>query len=207
MFSTMLTKLNLAQLENAFDRYVSYWHTDPAVYDGLDVTISPIALELAYRNYLLWHEEDKARRTDVDDSAIAAVKRAIDKLNQQRNDLIEKLDEAILAELPTVAPEQAAEMINSETPGSIVDRISIMSLKVYHMDEDSRRDDIDDDHRQRSLHRLAVLKLQRHDLFVALEQVMADYAAGRKRMKLYKQFKMYNDPSLNPELYRTRNQG
>jgi uncharacterized protein DUF4254 len=203
----MLTRLNLTGLEEAFDRYVGYWHTDPAVYDGLDVAISPIALELAYRNYLLWHEEDKARRTDVDDSAIAAVKRAIDKLNQQRNDLIEKLDEAILAEVSAAAPEQAGESINSETPGSIVDRISIMSLKIYHMDEDSRRDDIDDDHRQRSLHRLAVLKLQRHDLFVALEQVMADYSAGRKRMKLYKQFKMYNDPSLNPELYRTRNQG
>ena len=202
----MLTRLSLIGLEDSFDRYVSYWHTDPAVYDALDVAINPVALELAYRNYLLWHEEDKARRTDVDDSAIAVVKRAIDKLNQQRNDLIEKLDEVILAELPA-ASEEAGERINSETPGSIVDRISIMSLKIYHMDEDSRRDNIDDDHRQRSLHRLAVLKLQRHDLFVALEQVMADYAAGRKRMKLYKQFKMYNDPSLNPELYRTRNQG
>jgi hypothetical protein len=203
----MLTRLNLTGLEDSLDRYISYWHTDPAVYDALDVAISPIALELAYRNYLLWHEEDKARRTDVDDSAIAVVKRAIDKLNQQRNDLIEKLDEAILAEVSAAAPEQAAERINSETPGSIVDRISIMSLKIYHMDEDSRRDDIDDDHRQRSLNRLAVLKLQRHDLFAALEQVMADYAAGTKRMKLYKQFKMYNDPLLNPELYRTRNQG
>ena len=202
----MLTRLSLTGLEDSFDRYVSYWHTDPAVYDALDVAINPIALELAYRNYLLWHEEDKARRTDVDDSAIATVKRAIDKLNQQRNDLIEKLDEAILAELPA-APEQAGERINSETPGSIVDRISIMSLKIYHMDEDSRRDDIDDDHRQRSLHRLSVLRLQRYDLYVALEQLLADYMAGRKRMKLYKQFKMYNDPTLNPELYRTRNQG
>jgi len=203
----MLTRLNLTGLEDALDRYLSYWHTDPAVYDGLDAAISPIALELAYRNYLLWHEEDKARRTDVDDSAIAVVKRAIDKLNQQRNDLIEKLDEAILAALPLVVSGQAADRINSETPGSIVDRISIMSLKIYHMDEDSRRDDIDDDHRQRSLHRLAVLKLQRHDLYVALGELLADYVAGNKRMKLYKQFKMYNDPTLNPEMYRTRNQG
>ena len=200
----MLTQLNLTGLEDAFDRYLEYWHSEPGRYDGLDIPVHPIALELAYRNYLLWHEEDKARRTDVDDSAIATVKRAIDKLNQQRNDLIEKLDEAILAEVLHAVPEPPTDIINSETPGSIVDRISIMSLKVYHMAEDSRREDIDDEHRQRSLHRLAVLKLQRHDLYGALGQLLSDYLAGRKRMKLYKQFKMYNDPALNPELYRSR---
>lgn len=202
----MLTTLNLADLEAAFDRAIERWHDNDTTFDVLQGTLNPIALELAWRNFLLWHEEDKARRTDVDDSAIATVKRAIDRLNQQRNDLIEKLDEAILAELSKTVPEPATETINSETPGSIVDRISIMSLKVYHMDEDSRRDDIDDDHRQRSRHRLAVLKLQRHDLNGALEQLLNDYAAGRKRMKLYKQFKMYNDPALNPELYRKRHQ-
>lgn len=198
----MLKKLQLEQLEEIFDRYQAFWHSDPAQYNTLETAINPIALELAYRNYLLWHEEDKARRTDVDDSDIATVKRAIDKLNQQRNDLIEKLDEAILAELYKTIPEPATEIINSETPGSIVDRISIMTLKIYHMDEDSRRSDIDDEHRQRSLHRLAVLKLQRHDLYGALGLLLEDYLAGHKRMKLYKQFKMYNDPTLNPELYR-----
>jgi len=203
----MLTKLNLAMLEETFDRYLAFWHTDPQTYDSLDISINPIALELAYRNYLLWHEEDKARRTDVDDNAIAVVKRAIDKLNQQRNDLIEKLDEAILTELTRTIPEPATDEINSETPGSIVDRISIMSLKIYHMDEDSRRTDIDAEHRERSLHRLAVLRLQRSDLYGALAKLLADYLAGKKRMKLYKQFKMYNDPALNPELYRTRQQG
>lgn len=202
----MLTTLNLAMLEAAFDRCLAFWHTDPETYDSLDLAVNPIALELAWRNYLLWHEEDKARRTDVDDSAIATVKRAIDTLNQQRNDLIEKLDEAILAEVAKALPEPDTEVINSETPGSIVDRISIMSLKIYHMDEDSRRADIDSEHRQRSLHRLAVLKLQRHDLYGALELLLEDYRAGRKRMKLYKQFKMYNDPSLNPELYRAQQQ-
>lgn len=199
----ILFHLNLARLEDSFDRYLTFWHTDPPAYDALDIRIHPIALELAWRNYLLWHEEDKARRTDVDDSVIAAVKRTIDKLNQQRNDLIEKLDEAILAELTASAPSSTdTEAINSETPGSIVDRISILSLKVYHMAEDSRRSDIDEDHRQRSLYRLAVLKAQRDDLNMALDRLLEDYGAGRKIMKLYRQFKMYNDPTLNPELFK-----
>ncbi|MBT1071372.1 DUF4254 domain-containing protein [Pelotalea chapellei] len=200
----MLNDLHLAGLESAFDQAIEQWHRDDSSFDVLQGAVNPIALELAWRNHLLWHEEDKARRTDVDDSVIATVKRAIDKLNQQRNDQIEKLDEAILAEITKSIPEPNTERTNSETPGSIVDRISIMSLKVYHMAEDSRRDDIDDEHRQRSLHRLAVLQLQRYDLYNALDQLLADYQAGNKRMKLYKQFKMYNDPSLNPELYRQK---
>jgi hypothetical protein len=79
-----------------------------------------------------------------------------------------------------------------------------MSLKVYHMAEDTRREDIDHEHRERSLHRLAVLKLQRFDLYTALGELLDDYQTGRKRMKLYKQFKMYNDPALNPELYQSK---
>ena len=202
----MLNTLNLVGLEDVFDRCITHWHADPASFAVPGVTCNSLALELAWRNYLLWHEEDKARRTDVDDSAIAAVKRAIDKLNQQRNDLIEKLDEAIMAEVSKSNHVSSSQQINSETPGSIVDRISIMSLKVYHMAEDSRRDDIDATHRERSLHRLAVLKLQRYDLYNALGQLLDDYQSGKKTMKLYKQFKMYNDPSLNPELYRTQQQ-
>lgn len=202
----MLSTLNLTGLEDVFDRCITHWHADPSKFEVKGICCNPLALELAWRNYLLWHEEDKARRTDVDDSAIAAVKRAIDKLNQQRNDQIEKLDEAILTEVSKISPEFTTEIINSETPGSIVDRISIMSLKVYHMDEDSRRDDIDSTHREHSLHRLSVLKLQRSDLYNSLEQLLDDYTSGKKTMKLYKQFKMYNDPALNPELYRTQRQ-
>ena len=200
----MLSTLNLEGLEEVFDRSITFWHAAPDCVAVPGVSCSPIALELAHRNYLLWHEEDKARRTDVDDSVIATVKRAIDQLNQQRNDLIERLDESILNELMVFIPATDTEAINSETPGSIVDRISILSLKVYHMKEDSQRDGVDDAHRQRSLHRLAVLELQRHDLFMALEQLMVDYRAGVKRMKLYKQYKMYNDPELNPEVYRSK---
>lgn len=200
----MLKQLQLENLEEQFDLLIAYWHTDPAKHNALEMSLSPIALELAWQNYQLWHEEDKARRTDVDDSMIATVKRNIDRFNQQRNDLIEKLDEAILAELTARVAETGSQVINSETPGSIVDRISIMSLKVYHMAEDSKRDDIDDEHRQKSLHRLAVLKLQRFDLYDALVRLTGECLAGTKLMKLYKQFKMYNDPALNPEMYRAQ---
>jgi hypothetical protein len=198
----MLNELKLSLLEDTFDRCIAFWHEGAEILKVHGVTVNPLAIELGLRNYQLWHEEDKARRTDVDDSVIAAVKRAIDRLNQQRNDMIEKLDEAILAEVSRIAPDPASDVINSETPGSIVDRMFIMSLKIYHMDEDSRRTDIGPEHRERSLQRLAILMEQRHDLCIALERLLGDYRTGAKRMKLYRQFKMYNDPTLNPEVYR-----
>lgn len=199
---TVLSDLRLQELPAILDHALAYWHTDPADFVLQGSTINRLALELAYKNYLLWHEEDKARRTDVTDGAIAAVKRAIDKLNQQRNDMIERLDEEILTWLDTNSNHTNADDFNSETPGSIVDRISILSLKVYHMEEDSRRGDISDEHRERSLQRLAILRIQRHDLAIALERLLAECVVGKKRMKVYRQFKMYNDPTLNPELYK-----
>jgi hypothetical protein len=200
-----MEELHLNSLPEAFDHCLAYWHTDPGDYRPAGLLLHPVALELSYRNYLLWHEEDKARRTDVDNAVIATVKRAIDRYNQERNDLIEKLDEAILAWIEERQPTEVADVINSETPGSIVDRISILSLKVYHMAEDAERTDITAVHRERSLQRLDLLKLQRHDLNRAFADLFDDYLAGRKRMKLYRQFKMYNDPTLNPEIYRRRN--
>ena len=197
----MLQELNLEMLPELFDHCISFWHIESPEKTPSGLTLNPFALELARRNHMLWHEEDKARRTDVDDSLIATVKRAIDRLNQQRNDLIEHLDEAILARVSLVA-KGTAETINSETPGSIVDRISILSLKIFHMDEDCRRSAISAEHRERSLNRYEVLRQQRKDLYGSLVQLMDDYINGRKQMKLYKQFKMYNDPTLNPELYR-----
>ncbi|WP_224984989.1 DUF4254 domain-containing protein [Geomonas agri] len=197
-------ELKLAGLAETFDRLISFWHTDPADHAAETGGLNPTALELGWQNYSLWHEEDKARRTDVEDSAIAQVKRNIDRFNQRRNDLIEKLDEEILAWLTPQVDFTRELPINSETPGSIVDRIFIMSLKVYHMNEDTERTDIDDEHRRRSLHRLAVLREQRCDLERAFNLLLDDYLAGVRKMKVYRQYKMYNDPTLNPELYRQK---
>ncbi len=153
------------------------------------------------QNYRLWHEEDIARRQDVSDSEIAAVKRRIDKLNQQRNDMIEKLDDALIAELAAQGIRPAPEARqNSETPGSIIDRLSILALRIYHMQEQRSRTDVSPEHLQRVEQRLAVLYEQREDLATALAQLWEDILSGRKRLKVYRQFKMYNDPAFNPYL-------
>jgi len=154
------------------------------------------------RNFDLWHEEDKARAPDATDAQIATVKRAIDKLNQQRNDLIEKLDEHLFQELlkqgKTILPSAPW---NTETPGSVIDRLSILSLKVYHMREQAERLDATSEHIKKSQERLKILTRQHEDLTKALQNLLNDLFAGKKQMKIYRQFKMYNDPDANPSIY------
>ena len=154
-------------------------------------------------NFELWHQEDKARAPNSSAANIAAIKRAIDKLNQQRSDLIEKVDETILNELQTrqAVPPKGAPW-NSETPGSAIDRLSILSLKVYHMREETQRTDAPQAHIQKCRDRLGLLKQQHADLVIALQNLIDDLFAGRKQMKIYRQCKMYNDPDTNPEIYK-----
>lgn len=156
-------------------------------------------------NYLLWHEEDVARSPDVGDDRIAAVKRAIDRYNQQRNDAIERIDEALIQMLTAsgVLP-QAGARLNTETPGGAIDRLSIMALRIYHLEEQAARDDVDQAHRLKVDERLDRCQEQHADLSWSLAELIADLQAGRKVLKVYRQMKMYNDPSFNPYLYRTR---
>lgn len=150
-------------------------------------------------NCQLWAEEDQARRRDVPDSAIAANKRVIDRCNQARNDAIERMDEQILSRLATVEL-QADAWFNSETAGSIIDRLSIISLKILHMRKHSENPENAPELRAETLEKLARLQLQRADLQQCLDALLNGFAAGRSYYRIYRQFKMYNDPRLNPYL-------
>jgi len=144
-------------------------------------------------NALLWAEEDLARRRDVADAEIAANKRRIDAFNQARNDAVERLDEIVLAALGTAIREEAR--VHSETPGMMVDRLSILALKIRAMRAQTRRADAAPAHVESCRAKLARLEEQRADLARALDELLADCAAGRARFKIYRQFKMYNDPA------------
>lgn len=169
-------------------------------------------------NSLLWAEEDLARRTTVADGEIAANKRAIDRYNQARNDATERVDEILLMALGLVdaasarsdAPVSrvpAGARLNSETAGSMIDRLSIMALKARAMREQTLRTDVDTAHRAASEVKLQRLLQQRQDLAQCLDELLADAAAGRACFKVYRQFKMYNDPRFNPQLVKEQQQG
>jgi hypothetical protein len=164
------------------------------------------SLELVCRqhefNYRLWHQEDIARSRDVSDAELAQVKRNIDKLNQQRNDMIEQLDHHLIRSLMAARVEpMPGARLNSETPGSVIDRLSILSLRAYHMLEQINRSDVEQSHREKAASRLEIIDRQHHDLSTSLSELLDDIFRGRKRLQVYRQLKMYNDASMNPYLY------
>ena len=182
---------------------VVQWHVKAPEPDYVESSDFPNLISMQhYVNFELWHQEDMARDPDAPDSKIAAVKRAIDVLNQRRNDMIEQMDQYLLDALQSKNIKYTADAeMNSETPGSIIDRLSINALKIYHMDEEIQRLDVTDEHRKKCSGKLSVLQDQRNDLKKSLETLLADLSNGKKRLKVYQQMKMYNDENLNPVLY------
>jgi hypothetical protein len=152
-------------------------------------------------NFDLWHIEDHARAPGATGAELASVKRRIDTTNQRRNDLAEALDCALLGWLEAQGLPNPEAPLHSESPGLIVDRLSILALKIYHTREEAERKDAPAGHAERNQERLAILEEQRLDLAACLDALWRQTLAGTRRFKLYRQLKMYNDPTLNPAIY------
>lgn len=200
--------LQAIQITHLHDEAIARWHQaepwpDPALVQSLAQQPATELFETVLGNHRanfdLWHEEDKARAPDASDAAIAQVKHNIDRLNQRRNDLLEAMDRILLA----AAGEQNLNApLHSETPGLILDRLSILALKIYHTAEEAQRESATAAHRERNRERLALLLDQRSDLAGCLDALWEDVLHRRRRFKLYLQMKMYNDPELNPAIYK-----
>ena len=167
---------------------------------GPDDGVMALTMAQHRANFELWHEEDKARAPHVSDAEIAAVKHAIDRLNQNRNDLAEKIDLWLIERLE----QNTAAPLHSETPGLMIDRLSILALKIYHTREEAHRTSASEQHRLRNTARLELLEEQRADLAGCLDTLWSEVLGGTRRFKLYRQMKMYNDPELNPAMYGQR---
>jgi hypothetical protein len=154
-------------------------------------------------NCSLWNEEDLARRTQAADAEIALNKRNIDRFNQARNDAMERIDDALLRATESWHCDADARL-SSETAGAMIDRLSILSLKIHHMGLQTARTDVDEAHRETARARLQQLRVQRTDLAACYDRLLDEIAAGTGRFKIYRQFKMYNDPSFNPALVAER---
>ena len=198
--------LSADAIVNLHDQLTRAWHLQPQAQTLAAPNQSTGWLDRVARqhraNFDLWHIEDEARAPGATDAELASVKRRIDRTNQFRNDLAEQLDRALLDWLtPQTLPNPAAPL-HSESPGLIIDRLSILALKVFHTREEAERSDAPAGHAERNRDRLTILMEQRSDLAACLDELWSETLAGTRRFKLYRQLKMYNDPSLNPAIYR-----
>lgn len=194
------SELEALSILRLHDEANALWHRDhPTKASPTNLIALIRAQHLA--NFDLWHEEDTARSPNVSDARIAQVKHAIDRLNQQRNDLVEQIDQLLLRLAGT---QNIDAPLHSETPGLIIDRLSILALKIYHTEEEIHRPTASDEHHHRNEDRLEILTQQRADLAQCLDELWFQVLTGKRRFRLYRQMKMYNDPDLNPVLYKGR---
>ena len=196
----MLSAISIIGLH---DQLTESWHVASSGADGgsMDDWLGLIARQHR-ANFELWHIEDEARTPGATEAELAAVKRDVDATNQRRNDLAEQLDHALLAWLEERGLPNPEAPLHSESPGLIIDRLSIMALKIYHTREEAERVNAPAGHAERNRERLAILTEQRADLAHCLDSLWLETLEGNRRFKLYRQLKMYNDPSLNPAVYR-----
>ena len=168
------------------------------------VEIEKLLYEKNQIDTIQWHIEDEIRRQDISVTELLSFKRQIDRLNQNRTDKVENLDHLIFNEFYPKTKVQTNAKMNSETPAWLIDRISILELKIYHMKEQTERKDADNIHIEKCQKKLEILLEQRKDLAICLDELLEDLKKGTKYFKVYKQMKMYNDNSLNPALYKNK---
>jgi hypothetical protein len=176
-------------------------HVDtPIVNSFASETFEALLYHKNWIDTVQWHLEDIIRSPEIDPSEALKIKRRIDKSNQDRTDMVERVDDYFLEQFKTVSPKSGTR-INSETPAWLLDRMSILMLKIYHMEEQTMRKDASADHIAKCKIKLSILEEQKTDMQLAFDELIEDISKGNRRFKVYRQMKMYNDASLNPVLY------
>ncbi len=194
--------IEAAAITGLQDECAKRWHASSGSTAAREENEWLQAVERQHRaNFDLWHIEDEARAPGATDTDLARVKRRVDETNQRRNDLTEELDRILLAWLEERGLPRDGAPLNSESPGLIIDRLSILALKIYHTREEAGREDAPQGHAERNRDRLEILEQQRADLAGCLDALWYETLAGTRRFKMYRQLKMYNDPALNPAIY------
>lgn len=188
-----------------FDQVIADYHRHDHVDQEFVNPVQPGGIDhLLYHKCWIdtvqWHLEDIIRNPSIDPAEALSIKRRIDASNQERTDLVEQIDDFFVEYFREVTYQRDAK-INTESPAWAIDRLSILGLKIYHMEEQVQRNDVAEDHFHSVEQKLQVLLTQRKDLTQAITDLLDDLQAGRRVMKVYRQMKMYNDPSLNPVLY------
>lgn len=194
------TELCQPIFEAAINDYHKYDNVDTPIQNPYAKGIESDLYLKAWIDTVQWHFEDIIRDPEIDPAAALVLKRRIDKSNQDRTDLVERIDSYFLTKYAHVKVLPDAT-INTESPAWAIDRLSILALKIYHMREQAERSDASEEHKDKCRTKLNTLLEQQRDLSTAINSLLGDIEAGRKYMKVYKQMKMYNDTDTNPVLY------
>lgn len=197
--------LTAHQCYTIFNKSIDDYHTTDNVDTPIKNPYTAGSFEalLYHKNWIdtvQWHLEDIIRLPEINPTEALGIKRRIDKSNQDRTDRVEQIDDHFLEEFKSIVPK-AGTRINSETPAWLLDRMSILMLKIFHMKEQTERTDASEEHLAKCQSKLAVLMEQKTDMQLAFDELMEDIGKGNRRFKVYRQMKMYNDASLNPMLY------
>lgn len=202
MTKTAISSLAIKVFEKSVDDYHVYDDINRLAsnpYDKKD--FEHLLYEKNWIDAVQWHYEDIIRDPDIDPNEGMSLKRLIDSSNQNRTEMVEYIDSYFLKLYSNVSPKPDAK-VNTESPAWAIDRLSILILKIYHMKEESLRKDVSEQHRNTCNEKLQVLLEQQKDLSESIDQLLEDLSKGEKKMKVYKQMKMYNDETLNPVLYK-----